>query len=182
MTGLLNRRAFYDEELPRRFKRMAFAKEGEESSGALYYVDMDNFKLVNDIHGHQKGDEAIIALRDLLHDFVRPGDLIARLGGDEFALWLDGVSEQIAVKRCGDFLKASKALEKLSGEPDRPLGISVGIAVYHPATGETLESLLARADAAMYTVKQNHKGDFCLAPPVLDTEHSDAMAEGQTDV
>jgi GGDEF domain-containing protein len=97
MTGLLNRRAFYDEELPRRFKRMGFAKTPDEASGALYYVDMDNFKLVNDVHGHQKGDEAIIALRDILHDFVRPGDLIARLGGDEFALWLDGVSEKTAV-------------------------------------------------------------------------------------
>jgi len=120
---------------------------------------------VNDAFGHQKGDDAIIALRDLLHDFVRPGDLIARLGGDEFALWLDGVSEQTAIKRCGDLLRASKVLEKLSGAPDRPLGISVGIAVYHPSSGETLEGLLARADAAMYTVKQKNKGDFCLAPP-----------------
>ncbi|MCR4376849.1 MAG: diguanylate cyclase, partial [Rhodospirillales bacterium] len=165
MTGLLNRRAFYDEELPRRFKRMGFSKTPDAAAGALYYVDMDNFKLVNDVFGHQKGDEAIIALRDLLHDFVRPGDLIARLGGDEFALWLDGVSEQIAVKRCGDLLRASKALQKLSGSPEKPLGISVGIAVYHPSSGETLEGLLARADAAMYTVKQKNKGDFFLAPP-----------------
>jgi diguanylate cyclase (GGDEF)-like protein/PAS domain S-box-containing protein len=165
MTGLLNRRAFYDEELPRRFKRMGFSKTPDAAAGALYYVDMDNFKLVNDVFGHQKGDDAIIALRDLLHDFVRPGDLIARLGGDEFALWLDGVSEQIAVKRCGDLLRASKSLEKLSGSPEKPLGISVGIAIYHPSSGETLEGLLARADAAMYTVKQKNKGDFFLAPP-----------------
>lgn len=165
MTGLLNRRAFYDEELPRRFKRMGFAKTPEGAAGALYYVDMDNFKLVNDVFGHQKGDEAIIALRDLLHDFVRPGDLIARLGGDEFALWLDGVGETTAVKRCGDLLEASKALKKLSGAPDKPLGISVGIAVYHADSGENLESLLARADAAMYTVKQKNKGDYCLASP-----------------
>ena len=169
MTGLLNRRAFYDEELPRRFRRMEYASisggAGVDVSGALYYVDMDNFKLVNDVHGHQKGDEAIIALRDLLYDFVRPGDLIARLGGDEFALWLDGVDEETAAKRCGDLLKASKALEKLSGTPDKPLGISVGIAVYRPDTGEDLAGLLARADAAMYTVKQKSKGDFCLAPP-----------------
>lgn len=165
MTGLLNRRAFYDEELPRRFHRMEHQMHTTQVSGALFYVDMDNFKLVNDVHGHQKGDEAIIALRDLLHDFVRPGDLIARLGGDEFALWLDGVDEATAAKRCGDLLRASKSLVKLSGSTDRPLGISVGIAIYHPGRGEDLEGLLARADNAMYTVKQKSKGDFCMAPP-----------------
>lgn len=161
MTGLLNRRAFYDEELPRRFKRLAH----EGQTGALFYVDMDNFKLVNDVHGHQKGDMAIIALRDVLHDFVRPGDLIARLGGDEFALWLDGVNEETAQNRAQDLLNASVKLRKFSGTPERPLGISVGIAVYHPETGEGLETLLARADEAMYEVKQNAKGDFRLASP-----------------
>ena len=142
-----------------------YESQSKEVTGALYYVDMDNFKLVNDVFGHQKGDEAIIALRDLLHDFVRPGDLIARLGGDEFALWLDGVGEETAIKRCGDLLRTSKSLEALSGAQDKPLGISVGIAVYHPESGESLEALLARADAAMYTVKQKNKGDYCLAPP-----------------
>jgi len=122
------------------------------------------------VHGHQKGDEAIIALRDLLYDFVRPGDLIARLGGDEFARWLDGVDEQTAAKRCGDLLRSSTSLQAMSGSPDKPLGISVGIAVYHPGVGEDLDGLLARADTAMYTVKQKHKGDFCLAPPFASGE------------
>ncbi|MEG3617318.1 sensor domain-containing diguanylate cyclase [Magnetovibrio sp. PR-2] len=161
MTGLLNRRAFYDEELPRHFKRL----EHDDTCGALFYVDMDNFKLVNDVHGHQKGDEAIIALRDLLYDFVRPGDVVARLGGDEFALWLDGMNEDTATSRSHQLLKLSERLRPLSGAEDKPLGISIGIAVYRPQSGESLESLLARADAAMYEVKQNAKGDSCLASP-----------------
>jgi len=161
MTGLLNRRAFYDEELPRRFHRMAH----DGSSGALFYIDMDNFKMVNDVHGHLKGDEAILLLRDLLYDFVRPGDVIARLGGDEFALWLDGMDETTAVARSRQLLKLSEQLRDLSGSQDHPLGISIGIAVYRPQTGEELENLLARADAAMYEVKQTSKGDCCLAPP-----------------
>lgn len=161
MTGLLNRRAFYDEELPRRFQRLA--REG--SSGALFYIDMDNFKLVNDVHGHLMGDEAIMRLRDLLYDFVRPGDVIARLGGDEFALWLDGMDEDAAVARSRQLLALSEQLRELSGAPDRPLGISIGIAVYRPETQEDLESLLARADSAMYEVKQKSKGDCCLAAP-----------------
>ena len=161
MTGLLNRRAFYEEELPRRFKRLAF----DGNSGALFFVDMDNFKMVNDVHGHQAGDDAIIALRDLIYDFVRPGDLVCRLGGDEFALWLDGVDEEIASSRCAHLLKKSESLRKFSGDSDHPLGISVGIAIYSPVSNENLDSLLARADAAMYEVKQKSKGDFRLAEP-----------------
>ncbi|MBL4615316.1 MAG: sensor domain-containing diguanylate cyclase [Magnetovibrio sp.] len=167
MTGLLNRRAFYDEELPRHFQRL----EHDGSSGALFYIDMDNFKLVNDVHGHQKGDEAIIALRDLLYDFVRPGDVIARLGGDEFALWLDGMDSDAAQKRSRQLLDMSHTLRDLSGQPDKPLGISIGIAVYKAGTGEGLESLLARADKAMYEVKQTSKGDFCLAPLPIGYNH-----------
>jgi len=164
MTGLLNRRAFYDEELPRRFHRL----EHDGSCGSLFYIDMDNFKLVNDVHGHQRGDEAIIALRDLLHDFVRPGDVIARLGGDEFALWLDGMDADTATTRSLQLLEMTRVLSDFSGSPDKPLGISIGIAVYKPRTGEDLASLLARADAAMYDVKQTTKGGYCLAPAFGD--------------
>jgi len=163
MTGLLNRRAFYEEELPRRFNRLAM----DDASGALFFIDMDNFKLVNDVLGHQAGDEAIIALRNLLYDFVRPGDLIARLGGDEFALWLDGVHEETSKLRCQTLLNAAHILGQYSGSPDKPLSISVGIAVYWHKTGETLDELLARADAAMYDVKNNSKGGFKLAPPAV---------------
>jgi diguanylate cyclase (GGDEF)-like protein len=96
---------------------------------------------------------------------VRPGDLIARLGGDEFALWLDGVNEVTTLSRCQHLLDVAKVLDQFSGSKDKPLGISVGIAVYWHDTGETLEHLLARADAAMYAVKHDNKGGFQLAPP-----------------
>lgn len=75
MTGLLNRRAFFEEELPRRFSRLQRNKQW----AAMFYVDMDNFKRVNDVHGHQRGDEAIMMLRDLMREY-------SRLGGDEFAM------------------------------------------------------------------------------------------------
>jgi len=160
MTGLLNRRAFFEEELPRRVSRL----ERSRQSAALFYVDMDNFKLVNDVHGHQKGDEAIMYLRDMLMDFSRPGDVIARLGGDEFAMWLDGITAEVAGVRAGALIEQSQPMKQFSGEEERPLGISVGIAVFEPDTGESLDDLLARADAAMYAIKNAGKGGYHMAP------------------
>ncbi len=166
MTGLLNRRAFFEEELPRRVARLKRSRQ----SAALFYVDMDNFKLVNDIHGHQAGDDVIICLRDLMMDFTRPGDVIARLGGDEFAIWLDGISSKVSESRADDLIKASKSMEPFSGKPDKPLGISVGVAVYTPDSNEPLDDLLARADSAMYAVKKAGKRGFHMAPPLADTK------------
>jgi len=161
MTGLLNRRAFYEEELPRRISRL----ERSGQTAAMYYVDMDNFKRVNDVHGHQAGDEALLFLRDMMLNFSRPGDLVARLGGDEFAMWLDGIDEETSVKRVKQLLATSKELLSMSGDDDHPLGISVGVAFFDPSTGEELDDLLARADAAMYSVKKRSKGSYELAPP-----------------
>lgn len=161
MTGLLNRRAFYEEDLPRRISRL----ERTHQTAALFYADLDNFKLVNDVHGHQTGDEALMFLRDMLMERSRPGDVIARLGGDEFAMWLDGVSREVTEKRAARLMEASKALKKFSGSEDRPLGLSVGIAMFDPETKESLDALIARADAAMYEVKNAGKGGFRMALP-----------------
>ena len=161
MTGLLNRRAFFEEELPRRVDRL----ERNRQTAALFYVDMDNFKRVNDVHGHQAGDDAILFLRDMLMEYSRPGDVIARLGGDEFAMWLDGIGPETTVTRAGVLLEASTALQKFSGDEDHPLGISVGVALFDPKAGENIEDLLARADAAMYAVKKAGKGGYKIAAP-----------------
>jgi len=161
LTGLLNRRAFFDEELPRRISRL----EREGQSAALFYVDMDNFKLVNDTHGHQIGDEAILMLRQLMIENSRPGDVIARLGGDEFALWLDNISDEIALKRAEGFLESSERLRQFSGSGDKPLGVSIGVAMYHAQDEETLDNLIARADEAMYEAKRAGKGGIKIAKP-----------------
>ncbi|MCB2102540.1 MAG: GGDEF domain-containing protein, partial [Rhodobacterales bacterium] len=161
MTGLLNRRAFFEEELPRRIGRLRH--NGKTS--ALFYVDMDNFKRVNDVHGHQAGDEAILALCEMLRKLSRPGDLMARLGGDEFAIWLDGVSAEVAEQRAAAVIEASAALRRFSGDSEHPLGVSLGVALYDPVTGENLEELLMRADEAMYAIKNAGKGGYILAQP-----------------
>ena len=155
LTGLLNRRAFYG-ELHERLSRSA--------AGALFFVDLDNFKLVNDTHGHHRGDEALIAVSELLTGFSRPGDLVARFGGDEFALWLERMDGDTVSRRAHDLLGQSRSLSQYSGDPARPLGLSVGVAVHDPDTcTETVTGLTDRADAAMYRIKHDGKGGFVLA-------------------
>ncbi len=168
MTGLLNRRAFYEEDLPRRVARL----ERSRNTAALFFVDMDNFKRVNDVHGHQAGDDALLYLRDLLMEMSRPGDVITRLGGDEFAMWLDGISREVSEKRAARLIKASQALRKFSGDDDHPLGISVGVAIYDPEDNESLDSLMIRADAAMYEVKNSGKGGYHMAGPPGSSEQA----------
>ncbi|MGE5516560.1 MAG: diguanylate cyclase domain-containing protein [Bacteroidota bacterium] len=160
LTGLFNRRAFF-EEIARRFNRLS----RERKPAALIYVDLDNFKLVNDVHGHHAGDQALLKVRDLLMQHTRPTDIVARLGGDEFAIWLEGAEESIAVQRCRELLAATDALAAFSGAPERPLHMSLGVAVHAGASQESLDELVARADKAMYEVKRDGKGDWRLAPP-----------------
>jgi diguanylate cyclase (GGDEF)-like protein/PAS domain S-box-containing protein len=162
LTGFLNRRAFYKEELPRRLKRL----NRSQRTAALMFIDMDNFKLVNDVHGHQTGDEAILCLRNVLVKNTRPEDLVSRLGGDEFALWLEGgVTEDVVIRRVTSLIKACDALKVYSGSPDKPLGVSIGVAMYEAGSEENIDDLLTRADEAMYEAKRSGKGSFRMAPP-----------------
>jgi len=158
LTGLFNRRAFF-EEISRRFGRL----RREARPAALIYVDLDNFKAVNDVHGHQTGDQALLAVRDLMVRSTRPTDLVARLGGDEFAIWLEGAHERIAVGRCEALLSEGRDLAHFSGSPDKPLMFSLGVAVHQAGTVETLDALIARADQAMYEAKRAGKGTWKLA-------------------
>jgi diguanylate cyclase (GGDEF)-like protein len=146
------------------------------SDGSLFYVDLDNFKAVNDVHGHQRGDEALIALADLLVTQTRPGDLVARLGGDEFAMWMDRTDKGVAKKRAAGMIVASKGLRIYSGAPDKPLGISVGVAVFDAAgADETVADLTARADAAMYDIKHGGKSGYIIAAEALQDQADDII-------
>ncbi|TAN51245.1 MAG: GGDEF domain-containing protein, partial [Rhodospirillales bacterium] len=160
LTGLFNRRAFF-EEIERRFNRLA----RDRKPAALIYVDLDNFKMVNDVHGHQKGDEALLALKNVLIHNTRPIDLVARLGGDEFAVWLESADNEVAEKRAQALLEATHPLAAFSGTPEKVLGASLGLAVHDPRRPETLEAMIARADEAMYEVKRSGKGSYKIAQP-----------------
>lgn len=160
LTGLLNRRAFFDglESGLARARR-------DGATGALLYVDLDNFKAVNDTHGHEAGDDVLRTLASILTHAVRRYDLAARLGGDEFALWLDGIDGEQALGRARTILERCGALVRLSASDQLPLSVSIGLAPFSPADHEPLEALVVRADHAMYDAKRAGKNGVAMAPP-----------------
>ena len=164
LTGLLNRRCFI-EAFDERYRR----DNGRRAGAALFFVDLDNFKLVNDSNGHQQGDMALIGIARLLREQTRTRDLVARLGGDEFALYVEDISAAAAEQKGRELIQAAEYLGPLSGDPDRPLGLSIGIAMCDPGRRETPDDAVERADQAMYAVKRRGKGGVTIAPPPRPT-------------
>ena len=150
LTGLLNRRAFMS-EIDRRLNRL----ESEGQPGTLLFIDLDRFKLLNDRHGHDAGDAALVQLAALLNRTFRPSDLVARLGGDEFAVWLDGADSMTAAERADRLCKAvPEEFAHLGSDEGGGLGVSIGIAMREPGSGEQLNQVMVRADQVMYAVKR----------------------------
>ncbi len=171
LTGLLNRRAF-GESLERRLARQVNRKPG----GALFYLDLDNFKQVNDVCGHDVGDDVLKSVARLLQEHIRSADLAARLGGDEFALYLGSISREAAEQKGRMILAKAHSLQKFSANSDQPLGLSIGIALLDSASHESLDALLKRADSAMYQAKRDGKGTLAFAPPPGNVATKDRRA------
>ncbi|MDE2517611.1 MAG: diguanylate cyclase [Rhodospirillales bacterium] len=150
LTGLLNRRAFLD-EMARHIDRL----DREEQPGTLIFADLDHFKPVNDRLGHEVGDQVLCRLAAILRDAVRPTDLVARLGGDEFAIWMNGADHLTAAERAeGLRVSVPRELAKLVEGGGKPLSLSMGIATRRTGGAEAIDSLINRADLAMYEVKR----------------------------
>ena len=128
-----------------------------QSSLALLVVDMNDFKQINDRHGHHMGDRALCEVARVLRSVIRPYDICVRYAGEEFILVLTGCSEDEAQGRKEDVQRAigATALES-EGQAPVKLGASVGVAMF-PADGDTYESLLAAADRRMYQDKTREK-------------------------
>jgi len=156
LTGLFNRRAFLD-ELPRHLDRL----DREDECGTLMFVDLDNFKPVNDQLGHEVGDQVLGMAAQMLRTLVRPTDLVARFGGDEFAIWMNGADHMTAAERAEHLrVTAPRTLGEIAPGLELPLSMSIGIASRAAGTNETVESLLRRADMAMYAVKRGGRGHW----------------------
>ncbi len=146
LTGLPNRRSLEEAMV----RAVAQARRG--TPGALLFLDVDNFKLVNDNLGHATGDEVLVHLAAFLRKQLRAEDLLARFGGDEFAVLQEGVTPEEARKVAE---RMCRKVEEFKTDPDGPgfnLSLSIGLV---PIEGETSPGiLLSQADAATYEAKK----------------------------
>jgi len=146
LTPLPNRRCFI-REVGRVVKQVS--RYGD--SAAVMFVDVDALKAINDAHGHSAGDAALIHVAGFLQREVRATDLVARIGGDEFGLLLDHLDEAAADA------KARALLAGIAGAPlviegkAIQIGLSLGVAMVK--AGDSVDALIARADAQMYVAK-----------------------------
>ena len=147
LTNLFNRREF-----ERRLTQLVELEKQDGQSHALCYLDLDQFKIVNDTCGHFAGDQLLRQVTDLLRKHIRKADTLARLGGDEFGLLLDHCpteqAEQIANLLCEEV----KAIRFVWEDKIFTIGVSIGLVVITSET-ESVASLLSMADAACYAAK-----------------------------
>ena len=154
LTGLPNRTLFFD----RMSLVLAFAKRNNYTI-ALLYLDLDRFKTINDTLGHDIGDLLLKEVAGRMLSCTRQSDTVARMGGDEFIT----ICARVTAPQDAEVV-AAKAIKVLS-EPfhlqgqECIIGASIGISLF-PTDGEDVETLLKRADSAMYRVKQTGKGGF----------------------
>ncbi len=156
LTGLPNRKSFYTRLEDRLIESHRQTGERRRTSGhkwALLFLDMDQFKYVNDTLGHDIGDDLLKSVAARLQTCVRKSDCIFRLGGDEFTIILNDISDDSNV------VKVAKKIQKEIGRPcnikDHSLypTVSIGISLY-PDDGEDVEVLVKKADMAMYAAKE----------------------------
>ncbi|MBF6600510.1 MAG: EAL domain-containing protein [Dehalococcoidia bacterium] len=159
LTGLFNRRRFV-EELDRELREAR--RYGVD--GALLFLDLDQFKDVNDSRGHRAGDDLLTGLAELLRQQVRSSDVVARLGGDEFAVLLPRTDAQSAAEIAAQLLDRIRDHTFLvAGAPLR-ITASIGVALF-PEGSERSDDVLSRADLAMYRAKEEGRNRYSVFVP-----------------
>lgn len=153
LTGLLNRRAF--------FENLSIAARESRADGqplSLAYIDLNNLKKVNDAWGHQEGDWYINAAASFMRNLIRGKDFAGRIGGDEFAILFPGCSAEVAARIVS---RIKRQVEEMAFSLEKPyeVGFCIGIAELSAEDDEDAKSLLQRADQAMYCEKRQGKED-----------------------
>jgi diguanylate cyclase (GGDEF)-like protein len=162
----LRHQAFHDQltSLPNRTlftERVAYALERQDrakQSLAVLFLDLDDFKTINDSLGHPAGDEVLVTVAERLRRCIRPSDTVARLGGDEFGILLDDMSGP------SDALLAAERIIQALNTPayldGREVSIRASVGITLDTHGEKADTLLRNADVAMYTAKRRGKGRY----------------------
>jgi diguanylate cyclase (GGDEF)-like protein/PAS domain S-box-containing protein len=156
VTGMPNRRFFDD-----RLSACADNSRRRADNFAVLYVDVDNFKSINDRNGHHVGDAVLAAVGLRLRICVRETDIVARLGGDEFGILLTNLESSSYAEEVAQRILASLRKPLVAGEAAFDVAASIGISAF-PKDGPDASTLLRRADAAMYRAKQKGKSTYSL--------------------
>jgi diguanylate cyclase (GGDEF)-like protein/PAS domain S-box-containing protein len=153
LTGLANRALFRD-----RVDHALSQAQRSSNPVAALFMDVDDFKIVNDTHGHATGDALLTAFADRLRSCLRAGDTISRHGGDEFAILLEESADIGPVEVAGRIMRALEESFRIDGH-ELHVRASIGVAYANGQEGEAAtEELLRNADVAMYVAKSHGKG------------------------
>lgn len=166
LTGLANRRLFFEQG--RRALSMARRRD---APACVLYIDLDDFKQVNDVLGHATGDELLKRAADGLRGSLRETDVMARISGDEFAVVLTEIRDPDAAGHVATRVLDSLPISMVSNGKEVPVTASIGLAFF-PDDGTDLEALLKAADLAMYRAKTNQLG-IQYYRPELRARHDD---------
>jgi diguanylate cyclase (GGDEF)-like protein len=147
LTGLPNRRQF-TEALAASFQ----SPPEEGASHALFLLDLNGFKQVNDVYGHNVGDEVLIAVGNRLMSALTEGEIVARLGGDEFAILARNLPSREAAAQVGQRIIDALAMPISYGTSLHSIGVGIGISLF-PLPGADFQEVMRRADVAMYKAK-----------------------------
>jgi len=170
LTGILNRRSFLD-SATERLQRLTATSE---DTLAIVFFDLDNFKQINDVHGHQIGDDALVIAGNAVKSKISSDDLLGRWGGEEFVVLLHGTNKE---RICSLVERLRVAIEEISlvtttGEQIK-ISASFGIAHHEPECD--LETLVIRADVAAYSAKRSGKNQVSVwSSSMSDLHNSDA--------
>jgi len=175
LTQLLNRNAF-ESQLQQAMTR---CREGA-SLMALLYLDMDRFKAVNDIHGHDAGDQLLQAFARRLLGCVRKEDAVARLGGDEFAVVLEDIGNPVAARSVAQAIVCAVGQRFQFEDLFADVDVSIGVALYDGRPMQERE-LMRLADVLLYRAKSAGRGRYEIGPPELAQGMSAGVSAGMAD-
>jgi diguanylate cyclase len=165
LTGILNRKGI-NEKLDIIFKEALYIKDHPDSKRnfhvnnlSIIYIDLDDFKKINDTYGHDIGDKVLKKLSFVVKEEIREIDVIGRMGGEEFVVALVGATEEDAYKKAERIRIAIKNNLKIEELPNLIVTGSIGTASVRKTESKTISELITMADKAMYEAKKNRGKD-----------------------
>lgn len=155
LTGLPNRRLFYD-----RLQQAIIEAERNKTNLAIFFLDLDIFKSVNDTMGHAHGDELLKEVSKRLVKLLRKSDIVSRFGGDEFVILIINPKNEQSIRNIAENILNNIRNPFKLNNTDQNITTSLGISIYSPDRARDADTLLKNADAAMYKAKEKGKNTY----------------------